>query len=163
MRRLFSQTLLALCILVLGASLALAGGSCTSKLSCYGNGYQCKLTYTCTGSSVDGNFTSATGMSASTSNLSTLAGYFLFIACSDPGSTAPTASWDYTFTDAHRDLLGGLGANHSATASECFVPKIDTTNNIFGAVPWVTSLTLAITGNSVASAGIVFDFYFVKE
>jgi hypothetical protein len=102
-------------------------------------------------------------MSPSAVNLSTLGGYFLFIACSDPGSTAPTDNFDYTFTDAHRDLLGGLGANHDNSTTECFVPKIDATNNIYGAVPWVTSLTLAITGNSVASAGIVFDFYFVKE
>lgn len=143
---------------------AFAGGACVqSPVKCGSDAYQCNVTFTCTGSADDGNFTSATGMAFNTANLKTLNKYFLYNVCSDPGSPAPTASYSFTLSDTHRDILGGMGASRSTSATECFVPKIDTTNSIYGATPWKTSMTLAITGNSEASAVTVIDFYFVRN
>jgi len=160
MKRVLAITLI-LCLAF--AQSCFAGGTISQALKCFGNGGLCRLTATCTGSAVDGNFTSATGAAVGTTHLSTLSGYALFLMRTNPGSTAPTASYDITLTDAHGDILGGSGANRSATATESVVPKIDGTNNLWGTAPWSTSLTVGITGNSATSASTVIEFWFVKE
>lgn len=68
----------------------------------------------------------------------------------DPGSVAPTTLYDITLTDSNGiDVLGGAGANRSATLSEQCFPTVAT-------VPWecpiAGPLTLNITNNSVISA-----------
>jgi len=158
MKKLLRGLVLGLLIMLAGTQ-AFAASSCTQALQCSGNGYLCTLTMTWV-AHTDGTFTSVAVDSA---KLGTLTGYFLYMVRSDPGTTAPTANWDFTLTDAHGDILGGMGANHSATATESFIPKIDATNLIYGAVPWRTSLTLAISGNSVNAATGVIEFFFVKE
>lgn len=68
---------------------------------------------------------------------------YLVRIITNPGSTAPTASYDITLTDEDGiDVAGGLLANRSATLSEhvrdtCLVRGI---------------LTFTLTNNSVASA-----------
>jgi hypothetical protein len=66
-------------------------------------------------------FTSGEGTYAGTASDSTANTYSgkLIWAVIDPGSTAPTADWDLTITDADSiDLLGGNGVDCSATATE---------------------------------------------
>jgi hypothetical protein len=68
----------------------------------------------------------------------------------DPGTPAPTTLYDITLTDSNGiDVLGGAGANRSATVTEQCFPTVAT-------VPWecpvAGALTLTITGNSVVSA-----------
>jgi hypothetical protein len=158
------KTLIVMATLLLFSTGAFAGGVCTqTAVKCGPDAYQCNVTFTCVGSAADGNFTGATGMAFNAANLNTLNKYFLYNVCSDPGSPAPTASYSFTLSDIHRDILGGMGATRSTSATECFVPKIDTANSIYGATPWKTSMTLAITGNSQASAVTVLDFYFVRN
>src|SRR5208283_2089708 len=68
-----------------------------------------------------------------------------------PGSPAPTASWSVTLTDTlGLDLLAGNGASLSATA---------TTGVTIGSIPITSTLTLAITGNSVNSAVVTIVVY----
>jgi len=161
MKRIVTFLLAIMLLLPVGA---FAGGACTqSAVKCGHNAYQCEVNFTCTGSSVDGNFTSATGMSFNTANLNTLKNYFLYVMTTNPGSTPPTDAYDITLTDAHGDILGGMGSDRSATATESIVPRIDATNSIYGAAPWKTSLTLAITNTTAPSGNVVITFYFVRN
>lgn len=157
MKRLFGICLVL--VVLLWTTGAMAVGSCTQTLKCFGNGNVCVLTAAWT-AHTDGNFTA---VDVSATHLATLEGYLLFLMRTDPGSPAPTALYDITFTDAHGDILGGMGANRSATATESVVPKIDGTNNLWGTAPWRTSLQLAITGNSTNGATGIIEFWFVKE
>ena len=66
-------------------------------------------------------FTSGEGTYAGTAEQATTYTYNgkLIGAIIDPGSTAPTASWDLTVTDADSiDVLNGGGVDCSATATE---------------------------------------------
>lgn len=157
MRRLVGLGLILL--VLLWATQAMAASSCTQALKCFGDGKLCVLTMTWT-AHTDGSFTA---VNVGATHLNTLAPYLLFLMRTDPGSPAPQALYDITLTDAHGDILGGMGANRSATATESVVPKIDGTNNLWGTVPWRTSLQLGITGNNVNGATGVIEFWFVKE
>ena len=80
------------------------------------------------------------------------------------GGTAPTDSWDFTLTDQHGiDVLGGAGADMSNSEDAYIKPlvgnstaKVRTSKRI----DMASSLTLNISGNSVASAVITFIFLF---
>lgn len=148
-----------LALVLLWAPVAGAVSSCTQTLKCFGDGKLCVLTMAWTAHK-DGSFTA---VNVGATHLTTLAPYLLFLMRTDPGGTAPTAAYDITLTDAHGDILGGMGANRSATVTESVVPKIDGTNNLWGTAPWRTSLQLAITGNSTNGATGVIEFWFVKE
>ncbi len=68
-----------------------------------------------------------------------------------PGTPAPTALYDVTLLDADGfDVLGGLGANRSATVKEQFVPLTGdgTTTNQRVAVDGTLTLTIANAGAS---------------
>lgn len=63
----------------------------------------------------------------------------------DPGSPAPTTLYDIVITDARGyDLLGGTGANRSATVTENAAPTAP--------VPINGAITFSLSNNSVASA-----------
>ncbi len=82
---------------------------------------------------------------------------FMFLAKSNPGTTAPTAAWDYTFVaEDGEDVLGGEGADRSATTTERIRAKTDTS---FGEAYIDGTGTLTITNNSVNSATIVIKIY----
>lgn len=82
---------------------------------------------------------------------------FIFLAKSNPGTTAPTALWDYTFVaEDGEDVLGGEGADRSATTTERIRAKTDTS---FGEAYVDGTGTLTITNNSVNSAAIVIKVY----
>lgn len=81
-------------------------------------------------------------------------GWDLVYAQTDPGATAPTASYDIAVTDANsEDMFGTFLNNRSATATEsqfAVVGGSEATRPITGA------LTLSITNNSVnAATGVV--------
>lgn len=58
-------------------------------------------------------------------DLEFIRGWNLFMAVTDPGSTAPTANYDITITDQYGvDVMGGQLENRSDTESEQVVPKI---------------------------------------
>lgn len=74
---------------------------------------------------------------------------------SDPGSTAPTDNYDPVFSDKHGiDVAGGTLANRDTANSENEVPLV---GGAYAGNPVYGPLTLAITGNSVASA--TWSFY----
>lgn len=74
----------------------------------------------------------------------------VFMAVTDPGSTAPTASYDITLTDSDGcDVFGGELANRSDTAIEQASPLV---GNFYGQRYVKGALTLNVTGNAVNSA-----------
>jgi hypothetical protein len=88
-------------------------------------------------------------------NTYNLTGYILYQVGRKPGTTAPTASYTVTIADSRGFALdlGLLTSNGSATA-----PQLDTMGMFYPAVR--SALTLGITGNSVAGAGITLDLIF---
>ena len=73
----------------------------------------------------------------------------------DPGATAPTASWDMVIEDVDAvDILLGLGADRSATVTESVCPVVGGTA---ANVPVVTmgQHTLKITNAGDAKTGTV--------
>lgn len=91
------------------------------------------------------------------------AGYWLCAMETDPGATAPTALYDITILSANgADLLGGAGANRSATVTEIAYPTIDSTSGQKGCVPINSALTLTVGNTSVNSATIEIKLFLVK-
>lgn len=116
------------------------------------------LTFTATADAADGSYPS-TAMSAAT--LSKLKGWYLYKVITNPGSTAPTDNWDFTLSDTDGiDVLGGNGANRHTTTSQMIAPLL--TTGVYFAQPVLNAWTLAITGNSNNSAGIVIQCVFVR-
>lgn len=72
-------------------------------------------------------------------------------AITDPGSTAPTASYDITIVDEYGiDIYGGALADRSASSGERTYPKL--TSSIYITNPIIGNLTFKLAGNSVHSA-----------
>ena len=86
----------------------------------------------------------------------TLAGLVVKVV-TDPGSTAPTSSYDIACADplGTLDVFAGTLANRHATTTEQVYPVASGAT----APVYVESCTLQITGNSVNSATGVIDFY----
>jgi hypothetical protein len=79
----------------------------------------------------------------------------------NPGTVNPTASYDVTVTDDDGyDLLGGAGANRSATNTERVLPIV--ASGIVGTVAVNGNTTINITGNSVNSAQTTITLFFSK-
>jgi hypothetical protein len=79
----------------------------------------------------------------------------------DPGATAPTAAYDIVLNNARSlDILGGAGANKSATLTERVFPNVSTGLG-FPTVAGET-LTLGISGNSTNSGNGVIKLWFTK-
>jgi hypothetical protein len=98
-------------------------------------------------------------MSAAT--LSQLKSWYLYKVITNPGSTAPTDNWDFTLSDSDGiDVMGGNGANRHTTTSQMTAPLL--TTGVYFAQPVLDTWTLAITGNSNNSAGIVLKAVFVR-
>lgn len=110
--------------------------------------------FTCTGDSSDGSFPQH--------ELTTKISGQLLALETNPGATAPTSNYDVALNDAEGlDVLHSQGANrHTSTTEKVSI--------VFGTyfhppVSWDDTLTLAITGNSVASAGIVVRLYYLAD
>lgn len=90
-----------------------------------------------------------------------ISGRNLFAAVTVPdGTTAPTAGYGITFSDANGlDLLGGVLSGRSATAAEREVPKA--APSVYGGVTVDNGpMTFALTGNAVNSAEGICILYF---
>lgn len=127
----------------------------TQSLWCAPSGVMCVFTFAWTGDSTDGvvDADSASGAVMTTANFTKVKGYYAYPIITNPGSTSPTTLYDITLPDSDgMDLAGGLLANRSATVTERIVPKIDTTNSIYGGAPLLSPVTLTITNQAVNSA-----------
>ena len=133
-------SILAIMLLFLLPQFAMAAGTVTQTYTKVTNDVSC-LTYTWTAA--------AGGSLTSTASTVAINGYVILVV-TNPGDTAPTASYSITLTDADScDVMGGTLASRSATATEHAVPKI---GDVYGG-RWVSGiLTLNLTGNSISSA-----------
>lgn len=77
-----------------------------------------------------------------------------------PGATNPTALYDVTILDQYaHDVLEGVGANRSASASEK-VPIVYSGTGTHPQVDEADTLTLKIANNSVNSALVTIALYY---
>jgi len=136
--------------LLLIPSLVWAAGSVTQSWTSVNEDVSV-LTFSWTGDASGGAVTAT----ASESNIDG----FVFLVVTNPGSTAPTPSYDITLTDADGvDIMGGKLADRSATASEQEIPKV---GSGLGSRFVSGTLTLNITNQSVNSAtGTVLVFIY---
>lgn len=112
------------------------------------------FTFTCTADASDGSF-------PSTTITDPFEGFLLALE-TNPGSTAPTDNYDVVVNDAEGvDVLQGCGANRDTANSEKAAIVYSGTS-VHPAVDKTDTLTLAISGNSVNSAGIVIKLYYLK-
>ena len=114
--------------------------------------------FTCVGDADDGTIPD-TAFSATLMSL--IRGMFLYLMVTVPGDTAPTASYDITVVNADAlDILGGAGADRSASAAEQVMPIISSTAQ----KRLVTDdLTLKIANQAVHSADIVVQLLFTRN
>jgi len=85
---------------------------------------------------------------------SQIKGYFAYPIYTVPGTTAPTNLYDATLLDGYGiDLAGGLLADRLTATPQRVVPKVDTTNSIYGGAPLLTPVTFAISDASQNQAG----------
>ena len=147
------KALLAWCIIgliTLIASVAMCAGTVTQKLDKYNNANMRVLTFSWTGDASNGTVPSTATSTAITADI---AGWYVYSIETNPGAVAPTTLYDIVINDAEGfDIAGGMLANRSATATEKVLPRLDTTNNIYGGVLVDGALTLAISNQSVVSA-----------
>lgn len=103
---------------------------------------------TCVADAADGSFPNTT--------ITALREWFLYSIETVPGGTAPTANYDVELQSSRAtDLLGGNGADRSATAKELAYPAT---------APAMVdgTLTQVISNNSVNSATITIVYQFVR-
>ena len=134
------------------SSVVLAAGTVTQALTVHGyqTMYQ-KLVFTWTADSSNGSLP-ATPVDGS--YMARLQGWYLFLAVTDPGATAPTDNYDITVTDSYGvDLVAGMLADRDTATSEQIFP-----------VPRLvdTTLVMTITNNAVNSAVGTLVLYFAR-
>lgn len=135
----FKRLWLALVFVVASAGVAIAAGTITRTSSDTVEGQDVTIyTYTMTADSADGSYP-ATATDA-------INGWIIRVE-TNPGATAPTTLYDITLTDQDGlDVMGGVLANRSATATE----------HVLAPQPYVRgAVTITPTGNSVNSAVVV--------
>jgi hypothetical protein len=148
-------------ILVLGSVQVALASTLVQTLRCYGNGSVCLLTLKWVATTSTGAFTAT---AIDTAKMTTLAGYYLYEMETDPGTPSPQADYDITLTSTatgySKDVLGGAGADRSATVTQSVYPKNTDTYRYppVGGDTW----TLAITGNNVSVAEGLIRLWFVK-
>ena len=110
------------------------------------------LTLTCTADASDGSFPSTA---------TRVINGFVYLVKTNPGTTAPTDNYDITLTDEDGvDIMNGELADRDSSDTECAVPEID---GLPATYPVDGTLTLAISNNSVNSAGVVVKIYYYVE
>jgi len=106
------------------------------------------LTFAWTADASDGSVPSTTTTATITAEIS---GYDIVEVRTNPGTTAPTASYDIVLNDTDGiDLMGGSLANRSETASERAIPLM--TTGVYGTTTIDSTVAMVLTGNSVHSA-----------
>ena len=110
------------------------------------------ITLTATADASDGSFPATA--------LATKIGGRIVALETNPGGTAPTDNYDIALTDAEGDdVLQTLGANRD-TANTEKVAIVYSGTSLHPIVAGEDVLTLAITNNSVNSAGIVIRIFY---
>lgn len=98
-------------------------------------------------------FTSGEGAYAGAASATTTQHYSgeILQVVTDPGSTAPTADWDLTITDADSlDILKGNGADRDTANTEYIVGSTTTT------LPAIGQLTFNVTNAGNQKTGTVY-------
>ncbi len=86
--------------------------------------------------------------------------YYLDMMITDPLTPAPTTLYDIVIRDQYTvDILGGKGADRSATEGEQVVPQV---GGVEGDRLITTELQVEISGNSVNAASGKFVLIFIK-
>lgn len=110
------------------------------------------VTLTCVGDASDGTLP-ATALGTK------ISGRLLAIE-TDPGATAPTTLYDITLVDANgHDVLEGVGANRSASATEK-ANIVFSGTSVNPPVGVDDTLTFTVANQAVASANIVAKIYY---
>ena len=88
-------------------------------------------------------------------------GMFCVLGITDPGdTTSPTSNYDITVNDSFGcDIFGGELGNRASGSVEQAVPKV---GNTYGPRPVTSALSIALSGNSVASASGSLYLVFVE-
>ena len=146
-----SSILLILSVLLLPCLIMAAGTATQTYSTVYsseGNTNLSTLTFAWT-SDATGDVISTT----STTITDQIAGKYVVMAVTSPDTTAPTASYDITITDANNaDIMGGKLADRSATLSEQVSPYIGA---LYGKRPVSGALTLNVSNAGDAKSGTV--------
>ena len=132
------KTVLALLLALLAPVLAHAAGTVvlTSTDSVIGQSVKI-YTYTLTADAADGTFPATAS--------DPIDGWIIRVE-TNPGATAPTALWDLTLVSDGLDVMNGVLANRSASATE----------HVLAPQPYVRGpVTITATNNAVNSAVIV--------
>lgn len=129
-----------------------AAGSVTQTAS--QSGAFLVVTLSWTGDVAGGTVGTVPSTATSTDITAAIAGYYLAMVVTNPGTTVPTNAYDIVLNDADGvDVMAGALVDRSSTASEQAFPPV-TSRPVTGA------LTLVITNNIVASATGTVVLYF---
>ena len=143
-KKILFQILLSLLI----PAMCLAAGSVNQDIQWSSDGSKAFVTITWTGDADDGTVPET---DLNSLILSGTTGFFLYMAETVPGDTAPTADYDIALsTPDGFDIMGGALGDRSASAVERVKPLSG--SDIFYPLLDGRTLTLAITNNSVNSA-----------
>ncbi len=142
-----------LAVVLLLAQMAFAIGTVTQGLTYNYGETQMVLTFTWTGDSVNGTIPDT---AISSEYASRVYGLYLLGVQTNPGTGPPTTLYDLVLNDASgEDVMRGALANRSSTITESGYPPVT-------GVPIDGTLTLVMSGQSVASATGLVKLYFSK-
>jgi hypothetical protein len=154
------KSLLFILALLLVPTMALAVGSWAAPVPVGDPTSPIKtITFTWIGDSAAGTVPAYVIPAAS---LAFMKNYYIYVVETDPGTPAPTTLYDITITNAGaRDVLGGAGADRSATLQEVVLPKFDATNNLYVPLDG-TALTINVAATTVNSATAYIKLWLAK-
>jgi hypothetical protein len=114
--------------------------------------------FACVGDASNG---SVPDTALSTTLLKLIRGMYLSLMVTKPGTPNPTAAYDITLVNAASlDILGGSGANRSASAAEQVMPLISSSAQ----KRLITeALTLKVANQSVNSAQYTIELIFTRN
>ena len=146
-----------------------AAGVCTQSASEFSGGFV-KITFVCTGSTVDGSIPDT---ALSTANLALVEGtHYLYRVTTYPtsGGTAPDAADVFVLDSAGQDLLGsvdggttankGLNLIHATLTKSAF--PYEPTMGTFYTAPVNGSLTLKVSNQATISANYTIEMIFSR-
>ena len=146
-----------------------AAGSCVQSASEFSGGFV-KITFVCTGSTVDGSIPDT---ALSTANLALVEGtHYLYRVTTYPtsGGTAPDAADVFVLDSAGQDLLGsvdggttankGLNLIHATLTKSAF--PYEPTMGAFYTAPVNGSLTLKVSNQATISANYTIEMIFSR-
>jgi uncharacterized protein YcfL len=139
-------------LFVLIPYLVFAAGSVSQQMLVTGPGRdQAQLIFIWTGHQTTGAVPTTQTDAAITAELQK--GWYPYVISTTPSTVAPT-SYSVFFFDAEGiDVTGGVAAGRSTTHPQQVALKVDSTNSIYGSRVVTSSLSIAVTNQTTASAG----------